>query len=163
MKAIVAMDLNRVIGYQGRIPWKISEDLKFFKRMTSDKINGGFLLMGRKTFESVRTLPDRFIYVLTNNEEKRRGGNFTTHRYLNEEDFQRVMNPSDRIWVCGGAEIYEKYIPLCSEVYVTILTKEYEGDTYLHYFEDDFPKQELLLECSTHWIVKYSKLSENKN
>jgi dihydrofolate reductase len=67
------------------------------------------------------------------------------------------MEPSDKIWVCGGADVYAKYIPLCTEVYVTIILEEYEGDTYLEPFEDDFPKQQLIMEKKRYWIIKYSK------
>lgn len=157
MKAIVAMDLNRVIGYQGKIPWKISSDMKFFKQMTSDKENGGFLIMGRKTFENIGILPDRHIYVLTNDIEKRKLLDLKGYKYYNEDELFRLARPDHKFWVCGGGEIYKKFIPMCTEVYVTIVTEEYEGDTYLTPFEDDFPVQEKIAEYKTHWIVKYTK------
>lgn len=157
MKGIVAMDLNRVIGNKGKIPWKLSADMKFFKKMTSDPDSGGYLIMGRKTFESVGVLPDRKIYVLTTDKEKRLELDTIGYKYLNEDDLFRIAQPDDKFWVCGGAEIYRKFLPQCSEVYVTIVLEEYEGDTYLDPFEDDFPVQETIIECKTHWIVRYSK------
>ena len=55
-KAIAAASLNRVIGKNGNLPWRLSEDLKWFKKITS----GHAILMGRKTWESLgRPLPNR--------------------------------------------------------------------------------------------------------
>lgn len=161
MHGIVAMDLNRLIGNQGKIPWKLSADMKFFREMTSDKENGGFLIMGRKTFDSVKALPGRHTYVLTNDPEKLRMIDLIGHKFVNEENLWRVAAPDHRFWVCGGAEVYKKLLPLCSDVYVTIVLGEYEGDTYLEPFEDAFPYQTLIHECKTHWIVKYAKEAQS--
>jgi len=64
-KAIAAMSINRVIGCQQQLPWRIPEELQWFKQVTLHQT----LLMGRKTFESMgcRPLPQRKIYVLTKN------------------------------------------------------------------------------------------------
>ena len=157
MKGIVAMDLNRVIGNKGKIPWHLSADMKFFNRMTSDPVNGGFLIMGRKTFESVGVLPNRHTYVLTTDQEKIHLIDLCGYKYVDEDGLWKIGNPDHKFWVCGGAEIYRKFLSQCSEVYVTIVLGEYEGDTFLDPFEDNFPFQELICECKTHWIVKYAK------
>lgn len=63
-KAIVAMAENRTIGLQGKIPWHLPEDFKWFKKNTVGKA----VLMGRKTFESFeKPLPNRTNVVLTRN------------------------------------------------------------------------------------------------
>ena len=160
MRGIVAMDLNRVIGNKGKIPWHLSADMKFFKRMTSDPANGGFLIMGRKTFESVGVLPNRHIYVLTTDPEKIHLIDLRGYKYVDENGLWRVGNPDYRFWVCGGAEVYRKFLPQCDEVYVTNVLGEYDGDTFLDPFEDAFPYQELIHECKTHWIVKYAKATQ---
>ena len=157
MKGIVAMDLNRVIGDQGKIPWHISVDLRFFRQMTTDPKGGGFLIMGRKTFESVGILPDRHIYVLTNDLDKRKILDSRGHKFVDEEGLWTIGQPDHRFWVCGGAEVYKKFLPQCTEVYVTIVLDEYEGDTYAPDYEEYFPSQKIILECKTHWIVKYAK------
>src|SRR6186997_3230653 len=62
MKAIAAMSLNRVIGRDNKIPWHLPEDFRWFKKLTT----GHFVLMGRKTFESLgRPLPNRTNIVVT--------------------------------------------------------------------------------------------------
>ena len=62
MIALAAMSLNRVIGRDNKIPWHLPEDFKWFKKLTT----GHFVLMGRKTFESLgRPLPNRTNIVVT--------------------------------------------------------------------------------------------------
>jgi dihydrofolate reductase len=157
MKAIVAMDLNRNIGYQGKIPWYLPEDLKFFK----EKTWGGNLLMGRKTFNDVGLLKNRNIFVLTKQVQESKGVILSTFNtadgccmYIN--DINSVLNVKN-LWLCGGAEMYKQFILLCDEVYVTIVLDKFEGDTKLHYFESDFPNQEIIRQEKKYWIVKYSK------
>lgn len=157
MKGIVAMDLNRVIGDKGKIPWRIPSDLKFFQKMTSDPDGGGFLIMGRKTFESVGVLPNRHTYVLTRDLEKLRMIDLRGYKYVNEENLWRIAQPDHRFWVCGGATIYERFLPLCNQVYVTIVLEEYDGGVFLKSFEEHFPNQKIIGEYKTHWIVRYSK------
>ena len=114
--------------------------------------------MGRKTFDSVGVLPNRYTYVLTNDTEKidvfGEG-----YKYVNENRLWSLGIHDDRFWVCGGAKVYKEFLPLCSEVYVTIVLDEYDGDTFLDPFEEQFSEQTLLHESETHWIVKYSKKS----
>src|SRR5437660_10421846 len=65
-KAIAAMSLNRVIGAEGKIPWHLPEDFKWFKQMTTGQI----VVMGRRTYESIgRALPQRTTVVLTSSPE----------------------------------------------------------------------------------------------
>lgn len=157
MKAIVAMSLNRVIGNQGKIPWHIPYDLKFFKKMTGGP-NGGYLLMGRKTFDSVGVLPKRFTYILTKNPSL---VGFTNGKfaYITENNFEEsIAKVKSQLWLAGGAQIYEKYITLCSEVYVTLVLDEYEGDAFMPAFEYLFPHSEIIKETKNYWIVKYAKL-----
>lgn len=154
MKAIVAMDLNRGIGLNGKIPWHLSEDLKFFK----EKTTGGSLLMGRKTFDSVGRLPKRWIYILN----KTLSGPYVSDgfgsviKYIDPRELDKTLK-IDNLWLCGGAEMYKQFISLCDEVYVTIVLDKYECDTHLNYFEDDFSNQEIIKQEKKYWIVKYSK------
>ena len=62
---IAAYDPNRVMGRQNSLPWKIKEDMAFFKEITTDNI----VIMGRKTYESIgKPLPKRLNIVLTKNK-----------------------------------------------------------------------------------------------
>jgi len=138
LKAIVAMASNRVIGKDGDLPWRISEDLKWFKRLTL----GNPILMGRVTMDSLgRPLP------------KRR--NVAISRSLREptEGFELVescdaaldlLKDEETIFIIGGGQIYREMIPQCDEVYLSYVFHPYEGDTHLLKFEDDFTIAEIL-------------------
>jgi dihydrofolate reductase len=155
MKAIAAMDLNRVIGYKGNIPWHLPEDFKWFKSKTM----GQSLLMGNTTYKSVGVLPGRFTYVLTTDEWLLSHPDSSNIAYVNEATLFKKTKwvPSDTIWVCGGAKTYQKYLPYCDELFVTLVLNEYEGDTYMPEFESMFPNSEIVRETKDFWIVRYWK------
>ena len=159
MKAIVAMDLNRTIGNKGKLPWpKIKEDMAFFKEMTY----WNRLIMGRKTFDSVGVLPNRYTYVLSR-EHKNKQLICHSAAYINMDEAKLVdtyeysIDRPTEAFVCGGAEVYKQLLPFCTDVYVTHVLDEYEGDTFMPAFEDEFSNQELLRETKDFWIVRYSK------
>ena len=155
MKAIVAMDPYRVIGYKGRIPWHYKDDFKWFKEITM----GCPLLMGRSTFESIgKPLPGRYTYILTTDVAKTKLPIGELCGYVSP---QWVLDLSPHLrakfWICGGEKVYQKFLPLCDEVYVTHIMDNYEGDTYMPKFEHMFPTQRVLEEHKDFWIVKYTK------
>lgn len=162
MRAIVAMDPNRVIGNHGRIPWHISEDFKWFKEITM----GCPLVMGRSTFESIgKPLPGRFTYILTNDPAKLALPKGELCQYVNKDGLFHIFNQDlgwqmqlDDLWVCGGARVYQEFLPLCNDVYVSHIMECYEGDTFMPQFENDFPQQEVLRHNREFWVCKHSKL-----
>jgi len=129
-KAIAAMSLNRVIGAGNRIPWHLPEDFKWFKRMTT----GHVVVMGRKTFESIgKPLPNRTTIVLSRSQFQHPGVQ-TVHSL---EELSPLM--ADRqVFICGGAQVYEHALPLCSDLYLTLVKRTVEGDTCFPPFEDRF-------------------------
>src|SRR5687767_115462 len=125
------MSLNRVIGQGNKIPWHLPEDFKWFKKMTTGQI----IVMGRKTFESIgKPLPNRTTIVLSRTNFQYPG--VQTISDLNE--IERVIpDVSDRqIFVCGGAQIYEQTLPLCSDLYLTLVKRTVEGDAFFPSFEN---------------------------
>jgi dihydrofolate reductase len=130
LKAIAAMSLNRVIGREGRIPWHLPEDFRWFKRMTS----GHVVLMGRKTFESLgKPLPNRTNIVITRRCEIPGVVTIADLRTFDPEAFA----PKE-VFVIGGAEIYAQLLPLCSDLYLSVVQRQVEGDVFFPRFEDDF-------------------------
>lgn len=127
---IVAYSKNRVIGKDGKMPWHLSEDLKFFKRTTMDKP----IIMGRKTFQSIgKALPGRTNIVVT------RDASFEAEDVivvpsLDEARHVAVdiahMQGADEIMVIGGAEIYGQTLPFADRLYVTEIDAEIEGDAF---------------------------------
>lgn len=129
-KAIAAMSENRVIGRANEIPWHLPEDFRWFKKMTVDQV----VVMGRKTFESIgRPLPNRTTIVVTRTVTKIPGTQIADN--LNQID--PASDPRE-FFICGGAQIYEQALPHCSDLYLTLVKRVVEGDTFFPSFEDRY-------------------------
>src|SRR5436309_11130036 len=132
-KAIAAMSLNRVIGAGNKIPWHLPEDFKWFKKMTT----GHVIVMGRKTYESIgKPLPNRTTIVLSRSPLNIPG--VRTIADIGQLDSLRAEFQGREIFICGGAQVYEQALPLCSDLYLTLVKRHVEGDTFFPAFEDDF-------------------------
>jgi dihydrofolate reductase len=132
-KAIAAMSLNRVIGAGNRIPWHFPEDFKWFKKMTT----GNVIVMGRKTFESIgRVLPNRLTVVLTRSGREYPGTR--TASDLGQIDPSAPEFAGRQVYICGGARVYRQALPFCSDLYLTLVKQQVEGDTFFPPFENDF-------------------------
>jgi dihydrofolate reductase len=148
-KAIAAMSLNRVIGREGKIPWHLPEDFKWFKRMTTGQV----IVMGRKTFESLgQPLPHRSTVVLSRSHFAYPG--VTVLHSL--DDIDPTQEPRD-VFICGGAQIYSQALTRCSDLYLTLVQQFVEGDAVFPAFEDDFEKVTLLQEGPLFKIIHYRR------
>lgn len=143
------MSLNRVIGHGNKIPWHIPEDFKWFKKMTTSNI----VVMGRKTFESIgKPLPNRTTIVLS------RSG-FSYPGVQTIRDFSELHpgeEPRD-IFICGGAQIYAQALPLCSDLYLTLVKRTVEGDAFFPAFEEQFKAVEEIMETPEFKITHYRR------
>ena len=136
MIAVAAMSLNRAIGLEGRIPWHLSEDLKFFKRTTL----GHVVLMGRKTYDSIgKPLPGRENWILSRTAE------IPGVQVLRSMD--EIPSPPEgkNIYLIGGAELYAALLPRCTEILLTRVNLDTPGDAFFPAFEQDFDEGEILL------------------
>ena len=146
-KAIAAMAENRVIGRGREIPWHIPEDFKWFKKTTM----GHVLVMGRRTFESIgKALPGRETMVLTRGEFSH--PDVTVIRSL-DEVAPRLEGRDG--FIAGGAQIYEQALPRCSELFLTLVKREVEGDVFFPEFENHFDEVAVLREEAEFRIVHY--------
>lgn len=138
MKAVVAMASNRVIGRNGGLPWKLSADLKWFKKVTL-----GFpIVMGRVTMESIgRPLPGRRNLVISRSLDSAPEG---FELVPSCEAAMQALAGETEASVIGGAQIYREMMPLCEEVLLSYVFHPYDGDTLLPDFEDDFEMVEVL-------------------
>ncbi|MFT7643899.1 MAG: dihydrofolate reductase [Pirellulaceae bacterium] len=128
---IVAKSENNAIGIDGDLPWRISEDLKRFKRVTM----GHHLLMGRKTFDSIgRLLPGRTTIILTRQENFSFDGALIA-RSLDEAI--QLAHGDDEIFIIGGAEIYRQALPRVDRIYLTSVNSTVEGDAFFPDLDDD--------------------------
>lgn len=127
---IVARSSNGVIGVEGKLPWHLPEDLRFFKRMTSHKP----IVMGRTTFESIgRPLPNRSNIVITRNTFYQAAGVKVVHSLesaLEVATEQALLDDANEVMVIGGGEIYALALPLAQRLYITQVDIALEGDTF---------------------------------
>ena len=130
ISAIVAVDENWGIGFNGELLEKIPEDMKQFRLLTHKRT----ILMGRKTWDSLpkKPLPDRLNLVITRGERK--FDNMTV--FINMEEAkvrakEAAKNHNDEWFVIGGGQIYKELLPFCDRVYVTKIFKSHNNvDTY---------------------------------
>ena len=125
--AIVAVDNNWGIGFNGDLLERIPEDMKHFKSLTDDHM----IVMGRKTWESLPgPLPNRFHLILTRSPEN--DTSLQDRWFANQSEGVNMMlyEPND-VFVIGGGTIFNELLPLCDRVYVTKILKDHENvDTY---------------------------------
>lgn len=120
---IAAVARNSVIGRDNALPWKLPEDLKRFKALTT----GHPIVMGRKTWESLgRPLPGRHNIVITRDVAYRAEG-ATVVGSLPEA--LKAAGDTAELFVIGGAEIYRLALPLANRLQLTEIDADFDGDT----------------------------------
>ena len=163
-KAIAAMSENRVIGCGGKIPWHLPEDFRFFRKMTT----GNILVMGRKTFQAIgRPLPDRHTIVLSRQFKKAKDlmaqpelGLFKCGTFEVASRLEKISPAREKreIFICGGGQVYAEALPFCSDLYLTLVKKVVEGDTFFPAFESDFELEDEILNGAEFKILHYRNL-----
>ena len=132
ISAIVAMASNRVIGDRGDIPWKIPGEQKMFKEITM----GHTVIMGRKTYESIgRPLPGRTNVVITRQSGYQADGCIVVHDLSSA--LQSCPDGEKEAFICGGGQLYHEAMPETDRVYLTLLSREVQGDTYFPELSED--------------------------
>jgi dihydrofolate reductase len=121
---IVAMDRQRVIGHEGRLPWHLPADLQRFKALTM----GHHIIMGRKTWESIgRPLPGRTSVVITRNARFDAPGALVATAL---DDALELASADPQPFVIGGAEIFREALPLATRIYLTEVLADHAGDVW---------------------------------
>ena len=128
MVAIAAMDVNRVIGRDNQIPWHYPADMKHFVRTTK----GHPVVAGRKTYESFKDhpLPGRLNLILTRNPDYTSDEGVIVCQTLDQAVATARESNATKLFVLGGAEIYQLALPNTDEMILTHLPIEVEGDAY---------------------------------
>lgn len=186
-QAIAAMSLNRVIGQGNKIPWHLPEDFKFFKKKTIGNIvvmgrrtfeSLGKPLPQRKNLVLTRH-PRRLIGEhpeLFAGAREWRGGQTlklpfqfdfsklpgsakTEVRLINSLEGLVASDFPSEIFICGGAQVYEQALPRCSDLYLTLVKREVEGDAFFPSFETQFVAVEEVMDCVEFKITHYQHRS----
>lgn len=128
---IVARARNGVIGLAGTLPWRLPEDLKHFRRVTT----GHAIVMGRKTYESIgRPLPDRRNIIVTRQAAMTVAGCEVAPSLGVALVLARATDAEPI--VIGGAELYREALPLATRIHLTEVHAEPEGDAFFPALDD---------------------------
>ena len=121
---IVAASENGVIGVQGELPWRLSDDLRRFKQLTMGKP----IVMGRKTWDSIgRPLPGRQNIVITRQADfDARGCDVVRSR----EAAVAAAQGAPELMIIGGSQVYELFLPDAARVYLTRVHAQIKGDAH---------------------------------
>ncbi len=121
---IVAMDEAGGIAYQDSLPWHLPAELKLFKQATT----GHHLLMGRKTFETIKKpLPDRTTIVVTRQPDYQPQGCLVVHSLQDGITLAKARGETE-LFVCGGADIFAQSQPHADRIYLTVVHATVEAD-----------------------------------
>jgi len=128
---IVAHDPNLLIGKKGGLPWRIPEDLAYFKKVTM----GCPIIMGRVVFEEIgeKPLPGRRNIILSR-KKSWNSDEFESYHSLEEALF--AVEGEKKVFIIGGRALYEEGLEIADTLYVTRIEKEYEGDTWFPEYRD---------------------------
>lgn len=140
--SIVAMDENQGIAKDGKIPWHLPEDLKFFYRQTKGVNNAGYInavVMGRKTYDSlpINKLKDRLNVVVTRKKDIQLFPEIVIANDLNEKLNDLKDNDFvENVYIIGGANIYKQTLSICDELIITHIEGDYNCDQFFPSYTD---------------------------
>jgi dihydrofolate reductase len=142
LSIVVAYDQKLGIGIKNKLPWKLSEDLKNFRKLTEYN----YVVMGRKTYESIGyPLKNRKNIIMTRDKNFRQD-KCTIFSSIVEVVNLEKKNPLQQVFIIGGAEIYQLFLPYADRLYVTLVKTMIQADAF-------FPKWD---HCSFKCIRKNS-------
>src|SRR3989338_4041253 len=171
---VVAMDQNRGIGRDGKLPWHLKCDLQHFKEITTktrDKNKRNAVIMGRKTWDSLpsrfRPLPNRVNVVITRNDNLefpqgvlRADGLEQALALLTEGTSSKTV---ESVYVIGGAQIFEQAIVRkeCRKIYLTQILHSFDCDTFfppfVDYFQHEVSSPRYVENEISYLFVEYSR------
>jgi dihydrofolate reductase len=147
LSQIAACSANRVIGTQGDLPWNIPEDMSFFR----EKTKGHIMIMGRKTFDSFggKPLPKRVHIVVSRSSEDLQFEASAASPVIKVSSLEQafaqaaLLQPAwpEEVFIIGGGEIYRQTLEISDVIYLTMIEKEFEGDTYFPAIPDQLFKR----------------------
>jgi dihydrofolate reductase len=174
---IAAMAENRVIGKDNTLPWSLKEDMAHFRELTK-----GFpCIMGRKTWESlpIKPLPGRLNIVITSSPEitgLKKDSNVKIFSSLPAAieycagsfvascagSFAAISACYEKIFICGGETIYRQALPLANKIELTLIHKQYEGDTFFPEIDSSIWTITKTVKFDTFSFLTYTKKSLQK-
>jgi dihydrofolate reductase len=142
---IAALDKNRGIGKDNKIPWHIREDLIHLRKM----IEGHVVILGRKTFDSIvfyynrsgKEMPAKLYVVVTKDKSYIPARpNATAAHSIEEAIAFAKTQENQEIFILGGQKIFEQMFTIINRLYLTVVQGEYDADAFFPQYEDQFRK-----------------------
>jgi dihydrofolate reductase len=167
---IAAVAANGVIGKEGKLPWKIPEEMKWFKEQTINNV----VIMGLNTFDSLNSLllPSRFNIILSrkiycNAFVRNKDGSLYGASNSLQEAFDLAERASvlhsgvsaenAQCFIIGGASLFAQAIPICDEMLISRIRNEYEGDTRFPDFDESQFTKEIIKEEKDFYVERYTR------
>jgi len=127
---IAAMTEQRVIGIKNTLPWKLPNDMKWFRQNTLGKP----IVMGRKTFESfgAKALPGRTNIIITRDQSYQAEDSVIVYSI---DEALKAAGDVEEVMIIGGASFYEQMLPKADRLYLTFVEAEIEGDAWFPEFD----------------------------
>jgi dihydrofolate reductase len=126
---VVAVAQNGVIGRNNHLPWRLPDDLAYFKRVTM----GHPIVMGRRTYESIgRPLPGRTNIVVTHQAQYEAPGCAVVHSL---DEAWKAANGAAEVSVIGGTALFRDTLPIADRIHLTEVGAKVEGDTFFPAFD----------------------------
>ncbi len=123
---IAAVSENGVIGKDGNLPWKIPEELKFFKEQTY----GSPVLTGRKTFETIGKVLEGRLNVVISKTKKFSGGNLISFNDIQSAFDYLEKNKFEKVFIIGGETVFRQTIEECDGIILSKIKGDYDGDKF---------------------------------
>lgn len=122
---IAAMTEDLVIGIKNTLPWKLPNDMKWFRQNTLGKP----IIMGRKTFESfgAKALPERTNIIITRDKSYQANDSVVVHSI---DEALKAAGDAEEVMIIGGASFYEQMLPKADRLYLTFVHAELDGDAW---------------------------------
>lgn len=133
---IVAKADNNVIGAENKLPWRLTEDMARFKKLTM----GNIVIMGKKTYESIsHPLEGRINIIVSSSLGDIPGAIVMPNLELALKEARKLATEQNKqIFICGGQSVYQSAIHLADTLYVTQVHLRPQGDAYFPAIPDDF-------------------------
>lgn len=124
LTAVVALDENRVIGLDNKLPWNMPADLQHFKKITLGKP----ILMGRKTYESIgRPLPKRRNIIISRDKNFAADG---CEIFASPDAALHALQDCPEVMLIGGAQLFSQLLPKLTHLELTTIHHQFMGDTF---------------------------------
>lgn len=126
---IVAVAENGVIGKDNQLLWRLSEDLKLFKKRTT----GHAIIMGRKTYDSIgKPLPSRLNIVISRSKDLEIVGCAVANTLQDATEIAKKESDKEEVFIIGGEKIYNLAENLATKLYLTKVNATLEGDAFFN-------------------------------